>query len=72
MPFRGSVEPLLGGQLIEALALSLESELLSSLGQPGGTHQAELWPGLAAGLPTTPVSPWCHRNKQAWFSSNSP
>lgn len=55
MPFRGSVEPLLGGQLIEAVALSLESELLSSLGQPGGPHQAELWPGLAMGLPT--VSP---------------
>lgn len=34
MPFRGSVEPLLGGQLIEAVALSLESELLSSLGMP--------------------------------------
>lgn len=62
MPFRGSVEPLLGGQLIEAVALSLESELLSSLGQPGGAHQAELWPGLAVGLPT--VSPWCHRSKQ--------
>lgn len=31
VPFRGSVEPLLGGQLIEAAALSLQSELLSRL-----------------------------------------
>lgn len=51
VPFRGSVEPLLGGELIEAVALSLGSELLSSLGRCGSTHQAELWPGLAAGLP---------------------
>lgn len=63
VPFRGSVEPLLGGELIEAVALSLESELLSSLGHCGSTHQAELWPGLAAGLPPTRVSPWCHRNR---------
>lgn len=42
MPFRGSVEPLLGGELIEAVAMSLEGELLSSLGHLGGTDQAEL------------------------------
>lgn len=42
VPFRGSVEPLLGGELIEAVAMSLEGELLSSLGHLGGTDQAEL------------------------------
>lgn len=51
MPFSGSVGLPLGRQLIEAVALSLESELLSSLGHLGGTHRAELWPELA---PSTP------------------
>lgn len=45
-PCRGSVELLLGGELIEVVALSLESELLSSLGHRGGTHEAVMaWPG---------------------------
>lgn len=59
VPFRGSVEPLLGGQLIEAVALSLESELLSTPAHLGGTHGAELWPGLVPGtLPSqSPLVP---------------
>lgn len=63
MPFRGSVELLLGGQLIEAVALSLESELLSSLGPLGGTHGAELCPGLSQ-APSHPVRPY--RNRASW------
>lgn len=35
VPFRGAGELLLGGEVIEAVALSLESELLSSLGHLG-------------------------------------
>lgn len=41
LPFRGSVELPLGGELIEAVALVLERELLSSLGYLGATHRAE-------------------------------
>lgn len=56
VPFRGSVDPLLGGELIEARALPLKNELLSSLGHLGGTYWAELWPGLTVDI-APPQSP---------------
>lgn len=63
VPFRGSVDPLLGGELIEAVVLPLKNELLSSLGHLGGTYWAELWPGLAVGIAPHPSLPLCYRNR---------
>lgn len=53
-PFGGAAELLLGGEVIEAVALSLESELLSSLGHLEGLT------GPCAGLG------WFYRNGPYW------